>query len=74
MIGLVDYISRNPCQPAKRISKYNEEFLVSTLSHIHTDSYLLQQKHNVSAITLNKFITKINLKYKILASNILSKY
>ena len=48
-IGLVDYISRNPYQPAKSISKYNEEFLVATLSSIHSDAKLLQQKHNISA-------------------------
>ena len=29
-MGLVDYISRNPYQPAKSISKYDEEFLVAT--------------------------------------------
>ena len=51
---LVDYISRKPYQPAKRISKYNEEFLVATLSRIHTDAKLLQQKRNISAFTLNK--------------------
>ena len=34
-MGLVDYISRNPYQPAKSISKYDEEFLVATLSGIH---------------------------------------
>ena len=53
-MGLVDYISRNPYQPAKRISKYDEEYLVATLSRIHTDAKLLQQKHNISATTLNK--------------------
>ena len=31
-IGLVDYISRNSYQPAKSISKYDEELLVATLS------------------------------------------
>ena len=47
--GLVDYISRNPYQPAKSISKHDEEFLVATLSSIHSDAKLLQQKHNISA-------------------------
>ena len=53
-MGLVDYISRNPYQPAKGISKYDEEFLVATLSSIHSDAKLLQQKHNISAPKLNK--------------------
>ena len=57
-MGLVDYISRNPYQPAKRISKYDLEFLVAALSRIHTDAKLLQQKHNISAITLNKLYYK----------------
>ena len=53
-MGLVDYISRNPYQPSKIISKYYEEFLVAMLSRIHTDAKLLQQKQNISAITPNK--------------------
>ena len=48
-MGLVDYISRNPYQPAKSVSKYDEEFLVATLSSIHSDAQLLQQKHNLTA-------------------------
>ena len=72
-MGLVDYISRNSYQPAKIISIYDEEFLVATLPRIHTDAKLLQQKHNISAITLNKLYYE-NLKCKILTSNILNKY
>ena len=53
-MGVVDYISRNPYQPAKSISKYDEEFSVATLSSIHSDAKLLQQKHNISAQTLTK--------------------
>ena len=53
-MGLVDYISRNPYQPAKSVSKYDEEFLVATLSSIHTDAQLLQQKHNLTANSLHK--------------------
>ena len=37
-MGLVDYISRNPYQRAKSISKYDKEFSFSTLSRIHTDA------------------------------------
>ena len=53
-MGLVDYISRNPYQPAKSISKYDDEFLIATLSSIHNNAKLLQQKHNISANTLIK--------------------
>ena len=52
---LVDYISHNPYQPAKSISKNDEDFSVATLSRIHTDAKLLQQGKNISAFTLNKF-------------------
>ena len=55
MIGLVDYISRNPYQPAKTNSKYDEEFLVATLSPMHTDAKLLQQEKQISVVTLNQF-------------------
>ena len=48
-MGLVDYISRNPHQPAKNISEYDEEFLVATSSSIHSEAKLLQQRHNISA-------------------------
>ena len=53
-MGFVDYISHNPYQPAKSISKFDEDFLVATLSRIHFDAKLLQQKHNISANTLLK--------------------
>ena len=53
-MGFVDYISRNPYQPANGFSKYDEEFLVATLSSIHSDAKLLQQKHNISTHKLTK--------------------
>ena len=53
-MGLVDYISRNPYQPAKSVSKYDEEFLVATLSSIQSDAQLLQRKDNLSAHSLHK--------------------
>ena len=73
-MGLVDYISRNTYQPAKSISKSDEEFLVATLSSIYTDAKLLQQKHNFFAITLNKLYYENKLKYQTLASNIMNTY
>ena len=54
-MGLVDYLSCNPYQPAKSISKYDEEFLVATLSLILTDAKILQQEKHISALTLNHF-------------------
>ena len=79
-MGLVDYISRNPYQPAKSISKYDEEFLVATLTRIHFDAKLLQQKHNISANKLYlklyhflNYITKMNVKHKTPAI-IINKY
>ena len=59
-MGLVDYISRNPYQPAKSVSKYDEEFVVATLSSIHTDAQLLQQKHNFAANSLHKLYIDID--------------
>ena len=72
-MGLVDYISRNPYQPAKSISIYDEEFLVATLSRIHFDAKLLQQKQNISTNTLLNYITKMNVKHKT-PINIINKY
>ena len=63
-MGLVDYISRNPYQPAKSVSKYDEEFLVATLSSIHTDAQLLQQKHNLTANSLHKLYIDIDEEHK----------
>ena len=63
-MGLVDYISRNPYQPAKSVSKYDEEFLVATLSSIHTDAQLLQQKHNLTANSLHKLYIDIDREHK----------
>ena len=54
-MGIVDYISCNPYQPAKNISKYDEEFLVATLSRIQADAKLLRQEKNISTVKLKKF-------------------
>ena len=68
-MGLVDYISRNPYQPAKSVSKYDEEFLVATLSSIHSDAQLLQRKHNLSANSLHKLYIDIDGEHKISTTN-----
>ena len=54
-MGLVDFISRNAYQPTKSVFKYDKEFLVATLPRMHTESKLLHQEENNSAVTLNKF-------------------
>ena len=43
-MGIVDYFSRNPYQPAKSNSSYGEEFLVATLSKIQSDEKILQKR------------------------------
>ena len=68
-MGLVDYISRNPYQPAKSVSKYDEEFLFATLSSIHSDAQLLQQKHNILAPSLNKLYIDIDGENKNSTTN-----
>ena len=68
-MGLVVYISRNPYQPAKSVSKYDEEFLVATLSSIHSDAQLLQQKHNLLAHSLNKLYIDIDGENKNSTTN-----
>ena len=71
---LVYYISRNPYQSAKSISKADEEFLVATLSRIQVDAILLQQEKLISAVKLNKFYLILKLTYKHLVFNKLNKY
>ena len=68
-MGLVDYISRNPYQPAKSVSKNDVEFLVATLSSIHSDAQLPQQKHNVLAHSLNKLYIDIDGENKNSTTN-----
>ena len=68
-MGLVDYISRNPYQPAKSVSKYDEEFLVASLSSIHSDAQLLQRKHNLSANSLHILYIDIDGEHKNSTTN-----
>ena len=68
-MGLVDYISRNRYQPAKSVSKYDEELLVATLSSIHSDAQLLQRKHNLSANSLHKLYIDIDGEKKNSTTN-----
>ena len=54
-MGLVDYMSRNPYQPAKNISNFDEEFLVKTLSRIQAHATLLQQENTFRMLILINF-------------------
>ena len=68
-MGLVDYLSRNAYQPAKSVSKYDEEFLVATLSSIHSDAQLLQRKLKLLAHSLHKLYIDIDGKNKNSTTN-----
>ena len=52
---LVDYISCNPYQAAKSITKFDEEFIVANLSRIQTDVKLVQIEKSISDFHLNNF-------------------
>ena len=54
---------------AKSVSKYDAEFLVATLSSIHSDAQLLQQKHNLLAHSLNKLYIDIDGENKNSSTN-----
>ena len=48
-MGLVDYISRNPYARAKKISTYDEHFVVATISKIRDSmKYLITSKQNAT--------------------------
>ena len=51
------------------VSKYDEEFLVATLSSIHSDAQLLQRKHNLSANSLQKLYIDIDGENKNSTTN-----
>ena len=65
MMGLVDYLSRNPYQTAKIISNFDQEFLVATLSQIQRDANLIQKVKPISAVHLNKFCLANKLSTQI---------
>ena len=57
-MGLVDYISRNPFAGAKKISIYDEHFLVATISKIRNSmKNLIKNKQNA----LQKFNSILKL-------------
>ena len=54
--GLVDYISRHPNQKTKKVSAYEEEFLVAKLKLISASVNSLNIKSNESTVQFNKII------------------
>ena len=55
-MGAVDYLSRHPNQKGKRVSAYDEEFIVAKLKLISASVFSLNLKPNDSAVHLNKLI------------------
>ena len=56
-VGLVDYISRNPSQKAKKISTYDEEFIVAKLKLIWKSINALELSTKYSASHLHQLLT-----------------
>ena len=71
---IVDYISRNPYQPAKSISKHDKEFLVATLSRIYFDANYSNKNTIFQPIHLLNYIKKMNVKHKTAANIKKNKY
>ena len=61
-MGSVDYISRHPSQKAKKVSAYDEEFIVAKPKLISTSINALELKTTHSASQLHQLLTKHNLK------------
>ena len=64
-MGLVDYISRYPDQKAKKVSSYDEEFIVAKFKLISASVNSLNSKSTKYAIYLNKLIHAYDPAYQI---------
>ena len=60
-LGLVDYISRNPSQKAKKISTYDEEFIVAKLKLISKSINALELNTKYPASRLHQLLTNHTL-------------
>ena len=60
-MGLVDYISRNPSQKAKKISTYDEEFIVAKLKLISKSVNALELNTEHPASHLHQLLTNYTL-------------
>ena len=59
-MGLVDYISRHPSQKAKKVSAYDEEFIVEKLKLISASINSLELNNTKSAPHLHQLIIAHN--------------
>ena len=60
-MGLLDYISRNPSQKAKKVSTYDEEFIVAKLKLISKSINTLELKTEHPASHLHQLLTNHTL-------------
>ena len=60
-MGLVDYISRNPSQKAKKVSTYDEEFIVAKLKLISNSINTLELKTEHPTSPLHQLLTNHTL-------------
>ena len=60
-MGLVDYISRNPSQKAKKVSTYDEEFIVAKLKLISKSINTLELKTEHPTSRLHQLLTNHTL-------------
>ena len=59
-MGLVDYVSRHPFQKAKKVSTYDEEFIVAKLNLVSTSINSLELNNTKPATNLHKLLIKDN--------------
>ena len=59
-MGLFDYISRHPSQKAKKVSAYDEEFIVAKLKLISTSINALELNNTKCASQLHQLIITRN--------------
>ena len=67
-MGLVDYISRHPSQKAKKISAYDEEFIVAKFKIISTSIYAIELNNTHSASHLHQLLLAQNPAIRILTN------
>ena len=64
-MGLVDYISRDPSQKAKKVSAYDEEFIVAKLKLISTSINAIEINNTKSASHFYQLLLKHNPALRI---------
>ena len=64
-MGLVDYISRHSSQKSKKVSSYDEEFIVAKLKLISTSINAIELNNTKSASHLHQFLLAHNPALRI---------